>query len=233
VIPRSRAGHIVNHDRFRIDRRLGETPEAAAGIWPVGFEVPTEVERATFRYATNVQAPRYAGVPMLSGFLAYYAAAAGLPDRAAELLETGYANFIDEPFLETDEYTRLRTDLPRAAPMFANVGAYLMTLIFGYPGLRIGPGDPASWCERPVVLPPGWRGIVIERLWARGEAWQLEARRGAAGAALIPASPRAAPAERRLRRATTSPGPGPAPSRRRRQRTAGRRSAAPRAQPRS
>jgi protein-glucosylgalactosylhydroxylysine glucosidase len=185
VIPRSRAGHIVNHDQFRIDRRQGETPEAAAGIWPVGFRVPAEVERATFRYAASVQAPRYVGVPMLSGFLAYYAVAAGLPDLATELLETGYANFIDEPFLETDEYTKLRPELPRAAPMFANIGAYLMTLIYGYPGIRVGPGDPASWCERPVVLPPDWRGIEIERVWARGEPWCLEARRGAATAELV------------------------------------------------
>jgi trehalose/maltose hydrolase-like predicted phosphorylase len=185
VIPQGRGGHIVNHDNFRIDRRLGETPEGAAGIWPVGYEVSPEVEQATFRFATTEQSPRYAGVPMLSGFLAYYAVAAGLPEQATQLLETGYANFIDEPFLETDEFTRLRPDLPRAAPMFANIGAYVMTLIYGYPGIRIGPGDPASWCQRPVVLPPGWRSIEIERVWARGSAWSLEARRGASAADLV------------------------------------------------
>jgi trehalose/maltose hydrolase-like predicted phosphorylase len=186
VITRSRAGHVVNHDGFRLDRRLGETPEGAAGIFPVGYRVPESVERSTFRFAVTKQAPRYAGVPMLSGFLAYYAAAAGLPNAAAELLETGYGNFIDEPFLETDEFTRLRPDLPRAAPMFANIGAYLMTLLYGYPGLRLGPGDPASWCERPVVLPPDWQAISVERLWARGGAWSLDARRGAKAATLTP-----------------------------------------------
>ena len=185
VIPRAADGRILNWDDFRLDRKLGETPEAAGAIWPVGLRVPPDVERETFRYATAVQAPRYAGTPMLSGFLAYYAVAAGLPDAAVELLETGYENFIDEPFLETDEYTKLRPDLPRAAPMFANAGAYLMTLIYGYPGIRIGPGEPASWCERPVVLPPDWRGIEIERVWARGEPWCMEARRGAPRADLV------------------------------------------------
>jgi trehalose/maltose hydrolase-like predicted phosphorylase len=189
VVPRAKAGHIVNHDRFRIDRKLGETPEGAAGIFPVGYRVPPEVATATFRFAAVEQSPRYAGVPMLSGFLAYYAAAAGEPALAGELLETGYGNFIDEPFLETDEFTRLRTDLPRAAPMFANIGAYLSTLIYGYPGLRIGPGEPATWCERPVVLPPGWRGISIERIWARGEPWSLDARAGAPAAHLGPSGP--------------------------------------------
>jgi len=193
VITQSRDGHIVNHDGFRIDRHLGETPEGAAAIWPMGYRVSPAVEQATFRFATTVQAPRYAGVPMLSGFLAYYAVAAGLPDHATQLLESGYADFIDEPFLETDEFTKLRTDLPRAAPMFANIGAYVMTLIYGYPGIRVGPGDPASWCERPVVMPPGWRSIEIERIWARGTAWSLEARRGAAAANLIPNAGAAGP----------------------------------------
>jgi trehalose/maltose hydrolase-like predicted phosphorylase len=186
VIPHARAGHIVNHDGYRLDRRLGETPESAAGLFPVGYRATPEMERATFRFAASVQAPRYAGVPMLSGFLAYYATAAGLPELAPELLETGYGNFIDEPFLETDEFSKLRTDLPRAAPMFANIGAYLTSLIYGYPGLRLGPGDPASWCERRVVLPPGWRRIEVERVWARGEAWSLEARRDAPAATLVP-----------------------------------------------
>jgi trehalose/maltose hydrolase-like predicted phosphorylase len=184
VIPHAADGRILNWDDFRLDRHLGETPEAAAAIWPVGLRVPPAVEQATFRYAATVQSPRYTGTPMLSGFMAYYAVAAGLPDVATELLETGYENFIDEPFLETDEFTKLRPDLPRAAPMFANIGAYLMTLIYGYPGIRVGPGDPASWCERPVVLPPDWRRIEIERVWARGEAWCLEARRGASTADL-------------------------------------------------
>jgi len=185
VIPRAADGRILNWDDFRLDRHLGETPEAAAAIWPVGLRVPPAIEQATFRYAATVQSPRYTGTPMLSGFMAYYAVAAGLPDVATELLETGYENFIDEPFLETDEYTKLRPDLPTAAPMFANIGAYLMTLIYGYPGIRVGPGDPASWCERPVVLPPDWRRIEIERVWARGEPWCLEARRGAPSADLI------------------------------------------------
>jgi hypothetical protein len=49
---------------------------------------------------------------MLSAFLAYYAARAGKREQAAELLETGYGNFIDEPYLETDEFT----GLPRTCP---------------------------------------------------------------------------------------------------------------------
>jgi trehalose/maltose hydrolase-like predicted phosphorylase len=178
----SRGRHIPNYDDYRIDLPKAGTPEAAAGIFPVGFRVEESVERATFRYAVQEQAPRYIGTAMLSAFLPYYAARAGLPDEAARLLEPGYGAFINEPYLETDEFTSAAPDKPRSGPMFANTGGYLTTLLFGYPGLRLGAGPPESWAERPVVLPRGWTGIHVERLWMRGEPHSLTALDGAPSA---------------------------------------------------
>jgi hypothetical protein len=130
---------------------------------------------------------------MLSSFLPYYAARAGLPDQAAELLETGYGNFINEPFHETDEFSNTAPEQPRTGPMFANIGGFLTTLLYGYPGLRLGPGEPETWAERDVVLPAGWKGIHVERLWMHGEERSLTAVAGASGAILD---------GRRLRRAS-------------------------------
>jgi trehalose/maltose hydrolase-like predicted phosphorylase len=174
----SRGQHIPNHDDYRIDQLKAGTPEAAAGIFPVGYPVSEAVERATFRYAVRQQAPRYVGTAMLSAFLPYYAARAGLRAESADLLEAGYGNFINEPFLETDEFTNTAPEQPRAGPMFANTGGFLTTLLYGYPGLRLGPGTPETWCERPVVLPAGWRGIHVERLWMHGEGRGLVAEAG-------------------------------------------------------
>src|SRR6185295_14253265 len=114
----------------------------------------------------------------------YYAARAGLPGKAAELLEAGYGNFINEPFLETDEFTNTAPDRPRTGPMFANIGGFLTTLLYGYPGLKLGPGDPGTWAERPVVLPAGWKAIHVERLWVRGEGRSLTAIAGTPAAHL-------------------------------------------------
>jgi hypothetical protein len=178
----SRGRHIPNYDDYRIDLPKAGTPEAAAGLFPVGYPVPEAVERATFRYAGREQAPRYVGTAMLSSFLPYYAARAGLPDDAARLLELGYGDFINEPYLETDEFSRSAPDKPRTGPMFANTGGYLTTLLYGYPGLRLGSGPPESWAARPVVLPPGWNEIRVERLWMRGEPRSLVATNGARSA---------------------------------------------------
>ena len=155
--------------------------------------MPAAVEKATFRYAVEEQAPRYVGTAMLSAFLPYYAARAGMPGKAAELLETGYGNFINEPFHETDEFSNTAPDMPRTGPMFANIGGYLTTLLYGYPGLRLGPGEPETWAERPVVLPAGWKAIHVERLWVRGEGrasrpWRARRRRSSKGRRLRKAS---------------------------------------------
>jgi hypothetical protein len=189
----SRGRYIPNYDDYRVDQLKAGTPEAAAGIFPVGHRVPRAVAEATFRFAVEEQAPRYVGTAMLSAFLPYYATRAGLPDAARELLETGYANFINAPFLETDEFTNQAPDKPRTGPMFANLGGFLTTLIYGYPGLRLGPGAPETWAEAPVVLPPDWKAIHIERIWAHGSERSLTAVAGAPSAIID---------GRRLRRAS-------------------------------
>ena len=190
VLPRaSRGRHIPNYDDYRIDLPKAGTPEASAGIFPMGYEVPDDVERATFRYAVEEQAPRYVGTAMLSAFLPYYAARAGLTEESARLLELGYGDFINEPYLETDEFSRVAPDRPRTGPMFANTGGYLTTLLYGYPGLRLGSGPAESWASRPVVMPDGWSGIHVERLWMRGEPRSLTAVAGAASAVIGDADP--------------------------------------------
>lgn len=185
VLPAATHGrHIPNYDDYRVDQLKAGTPEAAAGIFPVGYRVPPAVEEATFRFAVKEQAPRYVGTAMLSAFLPYYAARAGLPEQAAELLETGYGNFINEPFYETDEFTNTAANMPRTGPMFANIGGFLTTLLYGYPGLRLGAGSPDTWSERPVVMPAGWKAIHVERLWVHGEGRSLTAVAGGPAAIL-------------------------------------------------
>jgi hypothetical protein len=70
--------------------------------------------------------------------------------------------------------------------MFANLSGYLTGVLFGFTGVSIGPGDPDTWCDRPVTLPEGWKGIHVDRLWIRGEPWRLHAAAGDRTAALTP-----------------------------------------------
>ena len=140
VVPRDRRRRaIINHDRARLSEPQGGVPEGAAGLFPLGYRTDPQTELATYRYAAVEQAPLYVGAPMLSALLPVYAARAGEPALARQLLESGYGDFINEPFLEPDEYPRSRKDRPRASPMFANLSGYLTGILYGFTGLRPSP----------------------------------------------------------------------------------------------
>jgi trehalose/maltose hydrolase-like predicted phosphorylase len=184
VIPRDRQGAIVNHDGFRPREPLGETPEAAAAFFPLGYRDVPAVEAATLRYALRYQAPRFVGTPMLSAVLGVHAAWLGRRARSAELFERGFAAFFDDPFGAPDEYQASDDRFPPASPMLANLGAFLSSLLYGLPGIVPNAGEPATWATRRVVLPAGWKSIEVERLWIRGRPTRLLAAHGAERATL-------------------------------------------------
>jgi protein-glucosylgalactosylhydroxylysine glucosidase len=178
VIPTGADGGIKNHDRHRRDEPKGATPEAAAALWPVGFQVDPSTEQATYRRAVE-DADGYVGAPMLSAMLGVYAARLGDKARARDLFQLGYADFVTEPFTVTLEYEATRfPEMPRAGPFTANLGGFLMALLYGLPGLEPDAHDPASWPKRAVVLPTGWDAIEVDRVWVRGRPMALEANDG-------------------------------------------------------
>ena len=181
-LPRDEAtGAILNHDRFdpeQEEKVIAGTPEAAAGLFPLGYRVEPEVEAATLRDALSRIEP-YLGSPMLSAPAGVYAAWLGDRKRAAELFEAGYAEFVNEPYWEVNEFSNVRfPDKPRVGPLFANLGGLLTSLLYGLPRLRLGPGSPSTWCEGPVVMPDGWEGLEVERLWVRGSPVSFVAHHG-------------------------------------------------------
>ena len=66
------------------------------------------------------------------------------------------------------------------------LGGFLTSCLYGLPGIRIGPGEPESWCVRPVTLPKGWTEVHVDRVWARGGPVRLTARHGDDRAVLEP-----------------------------------------------
>jgi hypothetical protein len=142
------------------------------------------VEEATLRFYLNM-ADDYVGSPMLSPLLGVWAAM--LPDRAlsARLFDEGYRKFLSERFNVVHEYRGDKfPEEPVSGPFMANMGAFLMACLYGLTGLRVGPGAPETWCERPVVMPDLWNAIEVDRLWVRGRPASLAAKHGAEHATL-------------------------------------------------
>jgi trehalose/maltose hydrolase-like predicted phosphorylase len=179
-------GIILNHDRYSlVDRGVAaSTPEALAGLFPFNYAVEARTERSTIQFYLE-RVGEFVGYPMLSALLGVYGAR--LADRAEALrwFEKGYADFIEDPFSETNEFSRKRfPEKPRTGPFMANLGGFLMSCLYGLTGLQLSSAEPSEWFTRPVVLPEGWDAIEVDRLYVRGRAARLEARHGAARATL-------------------------------------------------
>ncbi|MGN6515334.1 MAG: glycoside hydrolase family 65 protein [Rhizomicrobium sp.] len=181
-----RDGMVVPHADYRSNEEKGATPSPLMGAFPLWSEMFERDQKATFDFFLG-RAKEYIGSPMLSPMYGVWAAWAGKRALSERLLEEGYAQFVHGRFMQTLEYRPDRfPEQPKAGPFFANLGGFLMTLVLGFPGLRIGSGTLESWPQRKVVLPRGWKAIEIERLWAQGRPVHLLAEQGARRAQLKP-----------------------------------------------
>ncbi|MEV1287041.1 hypothetical protein [Micromonospora sp. NPDC049679] len=178
-------GVIHNHDNHDPFEEKGETPEGAAVLFPLGYPIDPETERQTLEFHLR-SADRYVGSPMLSPMLGVYAAWLGDRDRAFDLFERGYAEFVVAPFDMPTEFSPARhPEKPRAVPFTANLGGLLASCLYGLTGLKLNDGDPTTWCERPIMMPCAGEVIHVERLWVRGRPASLTATDGADRAELV------------------------------------------------
>lgn len=171
---------IRNHDRYTAEERgrTAATPEALAGLFPINFPVDAPTERATIEFYLG-RAEEFVGSPMMSALLGVYAARIGDRSAARDWFEKGYAEFIEDPYGETNEFSRKRhPDKPRVGPFMANLGGFLMSCLYGLTGLELSSAEPATWFKRPVVLPEGWDAIEMEQLHVRGKTAHLLAPHG-------------------------------------------------------
>jgi hypothetical protein len=172
-----RDGVLVSHDDYRSNEEKGATPSPLMGIFPLE-KLGGPIARATLDFYLP-RAKDYIGSPMLSALYGVWAARKGDRRLSLKLLEEGYARFTTGRFLQTLEYRPDKfPEQPQAGPFFANMGGFLMSLLFGFPGLKPGWGDAREWPQHDVVLPEGWQAIEVPRLWLKGRPMRLSAEQG-------------------------------------------------------
>ncbi len=69
-------------------------------------------------------------------------------------------------------------DRPRASPMFANMGGFLLALLYGFPGLRLGYGPVACLGRTRRHSASRLERDHVERIHARRCGWCLDVRHG-------------------------------------------------------
>jgi glycosyl hydrolase family 65 len=173
-----RTNVILNHEGYVYRGDVASaTPSALAGLFPLTYDPGPAREQATLRFYLDRVGP-YVGYPMLSAPLGAWAARLGDRELSARFFVEGYSDFVEEPFLVTNEFSRRFPDQVRAGPLMANVGGFLTSLLYGLTGLVLGPDEPASWARRPASMPTLWDGVEVERVWARGRPMRLLATHG-------------------------------------------------------
>lgn len=173
-------GFLCNHDRYSPEDEsvAAATPEALAGFFPMHYRVEPRLERSTIEFYLG-RADRFVGSPMLSALLGVYAAWIGDRAAARRWFERGYLDFLQEPYVEVNEFSRTKhPDKPRVGPFMANLGGFLMSCLYGLTGMVLSAAEPSEWFTRPVVLPEGWESIEVDTLYVCGRTARLVARQG-------------------------------------------------------
>jgi protein-glucosylgalactosylhydroxylysine glucosidase len=169
---------IISHDDYRRDEEKGAAPDPLMGLWPLGYPMEEAAEQATLKFYLE-QVDDYIGSPMLSALYGVWASRTGNRRLALQMLDEGYGQFEIGRFSQTLEYRRDRfPEQPIAGPFFANMGGFLMGLLFGFPGIEPNAGKIEDWSRRRATLPEGWRTIEVERVWIQGKPMTLTARQG-------------------------------------------------------
>jgi len=159
---------IVSHDGYRSNEEKGATPDPLMGVFPLAFEMTSEIEAATLKFYLG-RRKKYLGSPMLSALYGVWAAYAGDRALSARLMEDGYGRFLRRPILPDSRVPcgRVSTTAPcrpllrEPRRLLDGAAPWLPRAAAGY---RV---DPSSWPQRAIVLPKGWRAIEVDHFWVR------------------------------------------------------------------
>jgi len=176
---------ILKHDTYEYKGGMC-VPETLAAFFPFGCSHTPATDAATVEYHLKL-AHTYLGMPMLSALLGVFAARDGNRKLALEFFDKGIRAHLQAPFLQFNEVAHA-FDCPFTytghTVFLTNPAGFLMSLLFGLPGLQLDGGEPQGWAKHGITLPEEWEAIEVERIWARGEPWRLTARQGAERARL-------------------------------------------------
>ncbi len=165
-------GIILKHDTY-VYTGGPCIPETLGAFFPLTYRYPDrDVEVRTYRYHLDL-AETVLHFPMLSSLYGVWAARRGDRDLSLRCFERGIREFACEPFCSFSEWRSL------GRPLFlTNPAGFLTACLYGLTGIQLDARDPAEWGKFPIVMPSGWEGIEVERIWVRNRPARLAAFHG-------------------------------------------------------
>jgi len=159
-------------------------PESLMAFFPYGYSYSRQVDENTMMFYIEHGLRRYLSLPMLSGFLGVIPAYLGDRKLAREFFEEGNLRFFIEPYLMCTERA-LTGDYYKRVPdaitttFLTGRGSMIAGLMMGLSRIDLWKEDLDDWFSGPIVMPEGWDGIVMEKVYLRGRPARITAMHGA------------------------------------------------------
>jgi protein-glucosylgalactosylhydroxylysine glucosidase len=111
---------------------------------------------------------------MMMVMLAVHAAELGEGDVAGQWIDRNLVGFLKPPF-----NVRSETAANNAGYILATSAGFVQSFVYGLTGLRVN--DKGLSQSYPPVLPPGWKSLTLKNIAFRGQHYDIDVSRDAAG----------------------------------------------------
>jgi len=165
-------------------------PESLMAFFPYGYSHSPEVDAATYRFFIEHDLEHYLALPMLSGFLGVIPARLGDRTLARAYFDRGNLPFFTEPYRMSAEGAITAGHYQRVPDAVTTVfitgrGSLMAGLMLGLTRINFWKENLDDWFSGPIVMPEGWDGIVLEKVFLRGRPARITALHGAPRAEVV------------------------------------------------
>jgi len=190
VLPVTPGGDRLMRSRDHDDPQARDSLDTLYAFFPLGCHLEDErLETNTVRhFLSQARAKLAAGGPMANSYIGVWASRVGDRVLAAESLDAAIRRYVVEPFMMFAEHA---TDARRKSfktsnpPMFQTTpSGFVNACMLGLTGIQAGADDPREWGRFPIVMPEGWDGVEVERVFIRGREYAVAARNGSTRASI-------------------------------------------------
>ena len=161
--------------------KLSMPPESLMAFFPYGYSHSKTIDENTFSFFIEHDLKRWLSLPMLSGFLGVIPARLGDRALSRECFDAGSLPFFVEPFMLCTESGAIHYENhpDRLITIFlTGRGSLMAGLLLGLTRLDIWQEEFGDWFKGPIVMPEGWDGIVLEKVYLKGRPARVKAMHG-------------------------------------------------------
>jgi hypothetical protein len=163
---------------------MADTP--LMSVFPYGYTHTPQLGENTIRFLMDHGLEYWLTYPMLAGFLGVFPTRIGDRKTARRYFDEGNLPFFVEPYWMSTELSSKfpnykHTDRPVTC-FVTGRGSLLSGLMMGLTRMDIWQEAFEDWFAGPIVMPEGWDGIVLEKVYLKGRPARITAMHGDAKA---------------------------------------------------